>query len=178
MAEPNYDTTFLDLIPTLFFDTANNFMLRPLLLEVKDTVPNIHIDSAPSPDGFSSSFFLACSWSIIHLDLLEAIIDFFNGGIVPPSLKHSFIAIIPKDDNLTSLSNFKPISLCQVSYKIISNILAFWLATLMPNLISKLQGAFLEGHIISDSISLALELAHSLGRKIRGNDVILNVDMG
>lgn len=63
---------------------------------------------------------------------------------------------------------FRPISLCNVAYKIISKILVLRLQDCMKEIISPNQNAFVKGRLISDSIFLTAEMMnfiHNARRK-------------
>lgn len=78
-------------------------------------------------------------------------------------------AFIPKENQPTTFSCFQPISLCNSSYKIFTNILATHLKPLLPSIISENQGGFMASRKISDSILLVQEAIHSShSRKEKG----------
>eukprot|EP00253_Pinus_taeda_P011928 PITA_11928 len=90
--------------------------------------------------------------------------------------KSSHLALIPKDLNPLSFDCFRLISLCNVSYKIVTKILANRLKKLLPHLISKNQGGFVPRRQIKDNVILIQEAIHnSINRKERG--MIIKLDM-
>jgi hypothetical protein len=94
------------------------------------------------------------------------------GGIT----NSSFLALIPKEVNTSSFSRFRPISLCNVSYKIISKVNSNRIKPLLPKLISPNQGGFVEKRKIIDNIILVQEAIHSSKtRKQKG--MIIKLDM-
>ena len=52
------------------------------------------------------------------------VLDFLNNGNMLPDINHTNIVLIPKVKNPKRMSEFRPISLCNVIYKIISKVLA------------------------------------------------------
>lgn len=54
---------------------------------------------------------------------MNAIQSFFRGTHLLKQLNHTYLALIPKNGDSATVHNFRPISLCNVSYKIISKIL-------------------------------------------------------
>ena len=76
---------------------------------------------SPGTDGFPADFYVAC-WDIIGTDLVQAIKEIFQGQTFPMSWKATFIALIPKVTNQTSFREFRPISLSNVCYKVVSKI--------------------------------------------------------
>ncbi|XP_038697968.1 uncharacterized protein LOC119995523 [Tripterygium wilfordii] len=141
--------------------------------EVKNVVFSIDADSCSGPDGFNGHFFQSC-WNIIESDLVEACKAFWNGQNLPKSCTSTLIVLIPKVVNPTKFSDLRPISLCNLVNKIISKIMAI---RLLPNIISSNQSAFVKGGDISDNVLLAQELLAHLNKKVRGNNVLIKLDM-
>jgi hypothetical protein len=78
---------------------------------------------APGPDGFSAGFSQK-NWSVMGEDICQAILGILNSGTMPLSLNSTNIALIPKVKNPSNVSEFRPISLCNVLYKLVSKVLA------------------------------------------------------
>ena len=77
----------------------------------------------------------------------------------------TFLALIPKEPNPTSIKKFRPISLCNASYKIFSKILSMRLKPCIHSLISPNQGGFISGRKISDNILTVQEAIHSSSKR-------------
>jgi hypothetical protein len=90
----------------------------------------------PGPDGFNVEFFTSF-WDLIKCDLTSAIDYFFTAPKGPQSFNNTFIYLIPKKSNATNLTDFHPISLCNVSYKIASSSLTNRMSNILPKLISE-----------------------------------------
>ncbi|XP_073051339.1 uncharacterized protein [Primulina eburnea] len=148
----------------------------PSLEEVRATVFSIHPDSVAGPDGFSSAFFQHC-WEIVHQDVFGAVLDFFQGSPMPKGFTATTITLIPKVEGARAWSDFRPISLCNVTNKIISKLLYSRLRDVVERLVSPNQSGFVPGRMISDNILLAQELTHSIALPTRGGNVILKLDM-
>ena len=90
---------------------------------------------------------------------------FFHGLIQVsypnPSTIHSF-ALVPKVANPELVSEFHPISICNVLYKIYSKVLANRLKKFLPSLITEHQSAFTKERLISDNIMVAFETLHHM----------------
>ena len=115
--------------PQLFFDllqdaVANEeFHKFPLLEEVRVVVFSISCKSAPGPDGFGAGFYQG-AWVAISSDLLEVVHDFFRSVQQPKGFTSTLIILIPKGLGACCWREFRPISLCNFSSKIISKVLA------------------------------------------------------
>lgn len=71
--------------------------------------------SSPSPDGFPAGFFQD-HWSIVGQDIYEAVLAALNHNIWNNNINEIFIVLIPKTKNPTQVTEFRPISLCNVTY--------------------------------------------------------------
>eukprot|EP00253_Pinus_taeda_P033856 PITA_33856 len=88
----------------------------------------------------------------------------------------TYLAIIPKDSNLETFARFKPISLCNASYKILAKLLANRIKPLLKRLISNPQGGFLKGrHILNNVIQVQETIHSSKQRKEKG--MLIKLDM-
>lgn len=84
------------------------------------------------PDGFPAGFYKD-NWPVVGKEVFSAIKNFFSLGFIIPTVNSTFIALVPKKSNSTLESDYRPISLCNVLYKIISKVLANRLKIILPN---------------------------------------------
>ena len=85
------------------------------------------------------------------------VLHFLNSASLPANLNHTFVTLIPKVKNMEYVLEFRPISLCNVLYKIFSKVLANRLKRILPNIIIEHQSAFTKSRLISDNILVAFE---------------------
>lgn len=116
---------------------------------------------APDPDGFPISFYQE-HWASMGLKVCRVVSNFFSSGIMDENVNSTFITLIPKKSTPSRVSEFRPISLCNVMYKIIAKVLANRLKEVLPHIISSNQSAFILGRLISDNVLAAYETLHSM----------------
>lgn len=94
-------------------------------------------------------------------------------------INSSFISLIPKTAKPLTATEFRPIVLCNTSYKIISKLIANRMKPLLNQIISPYQSAFIPGRKMSDNITVAHELIHNMrNRKNKNKNLMgLKIDM-
>ncbi|KAL2237446.1 UNVERIFIED_CONTAM: hypothetical protein Sindi_0936300 [Sesamum indicum] len=162
--------------PQIHQDVLSNLCQPPSHDDIKEVVFSINKDSVAGPDGFSSAFFQAC-WNTIVEDVHAAVMDFFRGTPMPRSFSATSIILIPKNESPQSWSEFRPISLCNVTNKILSKLLYTKISQALPDLISPSQSGFVPGRLIADNILLAQEMTHHLDMSHSKGNLILKLDM-
>ena len=95
-------------------------------------------------------------------DLVKEVLEAINSRTIPKGWNSTTIVLIPKVDSPTSVSQFRPISLCNVVCKIISEMLSNRLKVILPEVIGPTQSAFVPGRMITDNALLAFECFHSI----------------
>ena len=83
-------------------------------------------------------------------------------------LNHAFLTLIPKVKNPEKVSDFRPIALCYILYKLISKVLANRLKTFLPQIIFESQSTFQADKAILDNILVAFEILHHMKTKKMG----------
>lgn len=88
--------------------------------------------------------------------------------------------MIPKCDKPLSVGDFRPISLCNVNYKIITKTIANKLKGILEEIISNSEFSFLLGRVIIDNVVIGHECLHFIKGKARGKDgwVVMKLDLG
>jgi hypothetical protein len=91
--------------------------------------------------------------------------SFFSLSNVLNELNNTILILIPKTQNPTTFNHFRPISLCNVVYKIIAKLLMAQIRPLLPNLISPTQSAFISGRWITENEVVVQEVFHNFKRR-------------
>uniref|UniRef100_A0A803PBY7 Reverse transcriptase domain-containing protein n=1 Tax=Cannabis sativa TaxID=3483 RepID=A0A803PBY7_CANSA len=107
-------------------------------------------------------------WDVVGNDVICQVTNFFNSCSLPEGRNQTNIVLIPKKKHVTTMGDLRPISLCNVLYKVISKVLANRLKVVLPSVISENQSAFIPRRLISDNIMIAFEVMHYLKRKSKG----------
>jgi hypothetical protein len=81
---------------------------------------------------------------------------------MPEGVNDTVIVLIPKNQNAKSLRDFRPISLCNVIYKVVSKCMVNRLRPLLDDIISPTQTAFIPGRLITDNAVIAFECIHAI----------------
>ena len=99
-----------------------------------------------------------------------------NCNKIGGSTTSAFLALNPKEKDETTFDRFRPISLCNIGYKIITKIMATQIKGILRKIIPVNQGGFIEGRNIWDNIILVQEAIHScLRNRVRG--MVVKIDI-
>ncbi|XP_074297375.1 uncharacterized protein LOC141628090 [Silene latifolia] len=131
---------------------------------------------SPGTDGFNSQFYRD-AWDIVGEEVCAAIADFFSTGKLLNQINSTVITLIPKVDRPTSVKHFRPISCCNVIYKLISKILCTRLALILPDIISQNQGAFVKGRSILENILICQDLVRLYSRGMASPRCMFKLDL-
>ncbi|XP_056847457.1 uncharacterized protein LOC108816806 [Raphanus sativus] len=148
-------------------DAMNQDLVRQVTEdEVRDAIFDMGPNRAPGPDGFSAAFYQRF-WEDIKEELMQEVSSFFDGDGLDTAHNHTNLCLIPKVYPPTGMTEFRPIALCNVSYKVFSKILVNRLKQHLGSIISENQNAFIPGRVITDNIVIAHEVFHSLKARKR-----------
>ena len=146
-------------------------------LEVEQDINQMAPLKAPGPDGMPP-FFYQHYWNLIGHDISNSVLHYLNFATLPNHLNYTFITLIPKKKNPEFAFEFRPISLCNVLYKIFSKVLANRLKKILLNIITENQSAFTKSRLISVNILVAFESLHSMQRHTGKDDYMaIKLDM-
>lgn len=120
--------------------------------EIDAIVKQLPNDKSPGPDGFTNEFIKKC-WSTVKHDFYNLCWAFFENNLCLQSINTSFITLIPKVTNPSTVSDFRPISLLNTSMKLITKILANRLQKIIIPLIRKNQYGFIKERTIQDCLA-------------------------
>jgi hypothetical protein len=147
------------LEPKVTPEMNERLMLEFTDKEISDALFQIGPLKAPGLDGFPARFF-QCNWGVLKEENIPAVKEFFRTGIMPKGVNDATVVLIPKVDLPTKVTDLRPISLCNVVYKVLAKCLVNRLRPILDELISPNQSAFVRGRLITDNALVAFECFH------------------
>jgi hypothetical protein len=169
----------LDHVPNSVTIEMNTSLTREFSVEeVKEALDSIGDLKEPGPDGMPAIFYKKF-WHLVGPKIQEEVIEVLNGGQMPTGWNVTTIVLIPKTKDPERVTAFRPISLCNVLYNIITKVLANRLKIILPHIISPTQSAFVPGRMIIGNVLMAYEITHMMHRRKGGRDgmVAVKLDM-
>lgn len=135
---------------------------KPFLsLAVENSMRSMGRFKAPGPDGFQPVFYQDC-WEVVGQSVTNFVLNFFETGQLPSKANDALLVLIPKVDKPEKMAQFRPISLCNVLFKIITKSMVMRLKRVMPKLIGPAQSSFIPGRLSVDNIVVVQEAVHSM----------------
>jgi hypothetical protein len=89
--------------------------------EILASLNHFNSEKSPGPDGFTTHLLRGVGPSL-KFDLIRMIQYVHKYARMGGATNSTFLSLIPKDKNASSFDRFCPISLCNVSYKIMEKI--------------------------------------------------------
>ena len=98
---------------------------------------------------------------------------------MPRGINNTYICMIPKTKNPQKITDYRPISLCNVIYKLISKVLVNRLKKILHSVINEAQSAFVPRRLITDNVVVAFETMHSIAKRKKGKagSMAIKLDM-
>eukprot|EP00253_Pinus_taeda_P003198 PITA_03198 len=150
LIEPNNNRTgeiekVCQHIPKKVSRDQNMAMLRVITKEeLEEVVNKMPKNKAPGPDGFTIEFYQA-AWSFMGKDLLDLVEESRCSKRMHQGLNATFLTLIPKNGCSDEPQGFRPISLCNVVYKILARVIVNRLKPILSDLIAQEQTGFIKG---------------------------------
>ena len=178
-SSPEDFTNILSAIQPKVTTTMNEELTRTFIAqEIRVALKQMYPLKAPGLDGMPPIFFQHF-WSICGEVVTSTVLDFLNHGMSPPNFKETHVVLIPKIKEPKKVSNYRPISLCNVVYKLAFKATANRLKKFLPSIISETQSAFMHGRLITDNVLVAFETMHHISQKKGGKvgEMAIKLDM-
>ena len=129
--------------------------------EVTEALAQMCPTKAPGPDRLHVVFFQR-HWLAVKTGVVSTCLHILNEKGTTAPLNHTYIALIPKIGKPRKVADFRPISLCNVIYRIITKVIANRLKHILQHVISPAQSAFIPNRLITDNIIIGYECFHKI----------------
>uniref|UniRef100_A0A8I6XHE9 Reverse transcriptase domain-containing protein n=1 Tax=Hordeum vulgare subsp. vulgare TaxID=112509 RepID=A0A8I6XHE9_HORVV len=160
----------LDTVPARVTNDMNNIMSADFTCEeVKAALDHIGDLKAPGPDGMPSVVYKR-NWPLMGDQVVEEVLAVLNGGEIPAGWNDTVIVLIPKVKSPSRIKDLRPISLCNVLYKLVSKVIANRMKLILPQIISDNQSAFIPGRLITDNVLISYEISDYILHKTKGKE--------
>ena len=132
--------------------------LTIIIEELKASLKSFQNNKTPGDDGLTKEFYEAF-FDILGEHLLNSYNEAFVNGQLSVSQRRGVITLIPKEDScLIDLSNWHPITLLNVDYKILTKTIARRIEPILPNIIHSDQSGFIKGRYIGQNVRLLCDI--------------------
>lgn len=158
----NYIDEAIDELEEKISREDNMKLLTPFTSEdVLNAVKDMNPTKAPGEDGLPALFYQKF-WTSLKNEVIPVCLNILNNNKSVQCLNDTLIALVPKKEKPVKVEDFRPISLCNVIYKIISKCLANRMKSTLEHVITETQSAFVSGRIIHDNAIVGFEGIHCM----------------
>ena len=120
--------------------------------ELTETLRKTNNNSAPGSTGFSYAFYKTF-WADLKFFILNAANYSYSIRLLPESQRLGVISLLPKGNKpKDNLSNWRPITLLNCVYKLISGVIAERINSVLPDIVHSDQNGFVRGRYIGEGI--------------------------
>lgn len=124
--------------------------------EIENAIGALNNGKALGPDGLPIEFYKVNIEWIIE-ELLEVYKEAIEIGSLGLDINRGIIKLLPKDGDKSLIKNWRPITLLNVSYKILAKVLAHRLVDILPRFICSTQTGFIKGRCILENLITSWE---------------------
>ncbi|XP_074287486.1 uncharacterized protein LOC141612574 [Silene latifolia] len=177
-SNPPNDETIFQGFETRVTSDMNDMLKRDYCEDdITEALNQMHPLKALGPDGMNVLFYQSY-WNTIGSTVTRTVLAVLRGELSPRDINKTNIVLIPKKKAPDKIRDFRPISLCNVVYKLISKVLANRLKQFLGDIVSVNQSAFTPGRAITDNIMIAFEIFHHM-KNLKGNEgsMAIKLDM-
>ena len=127
----------LDTLCTKVTDRKNSMLIEDYQAhEILKALKQMHPMKAPGPDSMPPLFYQHF-WPTVNPIVIKIVLGFLNHGVAPPNFHETHIMLIPKTKDPTNVTSYRPISLCNVVYKLASKAVANRLKVVLQHIVGQ-----------------------------------------
>ena len=125
--------------------------------EIKTALKQMKNEKSPGSDGLTKEFYIIF-WNDLKDILEEMLNNIYLANSLSESQKEGVIKLLYKKGNTKELKNWRPISLLNIDYKILTKILANRVKEVLPKIIDQDQACGIKGRSIHDHLEILTSL--------------------
>ena len=178
-SRPKVEQEMIDAVHSKVTERMNSTLTQGFhAMEVEKALKQMHPLTALGPDGMPPLFYHHF-WPTVKSIVISTVLDFLNHDVSPPKFHDTHIVLIPKTKNPEKVANYRPISLCNVAYKIASKVVANRMKLVLQEIIGENQSAFVAERLITDNVLVAHEMMSHISKKKngKGGEMAIKLDM-
>jgi len=157
-------------------DESNTLEGEITLAELDKAISKCKLNSAGGTDGINNRF-LKRFWHLLRIPLVNYANCCFNKGLLTDSFKGAAIKLIPKKGDNTKLKNWRPISLLNCAYKLLSKCINNRLKKVTDKILSRAQKGFTDKRFCQEVLINVIEkIAYAIFENIKGIPVVVTID--
>lgn len=178
IANPNAGGRFIQgRFPQILRDAIQILQADCTLEELARALKGMGLLKAPGPDGFQPILFKR-TWEIMGKAIFKFAGDVLGEGSIPSESTEDLLVLIPKKANPGLIRNFRPISLCNVSLKLVTKMIVNRLKVVLRDTIGPNLTAFVPGRQGISNFLICQEILHTLRyTRARRGGMILKMDL-
>lgn len=131
---------------------------------------------APGSDGVQPLFYKKY-WNWTSNGVTKWVEQVWQNPNIISEVNKTYICLIPKKDNPEEITDFRPVSLCNTNYKIITKIIVNKIKNYPSRIISPIQASFVPGRSIYEIILIAKEMAHQIAKAKKQKLMAIKIDL-
>ena len=147
--------TFMGDIPhPILSESDKQFLEAPLTIEeFESALKGLNSDSSPGEDGLTPAFY-SHFWKYLKKPFFESLMESIRNKKLTVTQRRALISLLykGKEYDIQEIASWRPISLKNTDYKIYSKVLATRVQTIIKNIISGNQVAYIKGRSIAEHI--------------------------
>ena len=142
--------------------------------EIENAIKLLKSNKSPGDDGIINEFY-KLYWYMIKPEFTKVLQYIFTSFNMSSSQYRAIITLLYKKGEREDLANWRPISLLNTDYKIITKILAQRLKSVLPKLVHPDQKGFIPGRNIADANRLLQDVIdYSEQKQINGSIIFVD----
>ena len=146
--------------------------------ELDSIVKNLSPNKTPGMDGLSSEFYKTF-WDVLKPLLIQVYNAAIESHTLTPSMRIGIVSLIPKPKSVQELNyikNWRPITLLNNDYKILTHVIKNRILKAVPHIISNVQSGFQAGRSTSDNLILMYLVMEHFQNHPEDEGLLLQVD--